>query len=487
MAETQRRFTVFALLASIAMSALEATVVGTAMPTVIADLGGIDRYGWVGASYMLASTVSMPLYGKLADLYGRRPTLVFGIVLFGIGSFASGAATSMTMLIVARGVQGLGAGAMQPIAMTIVGDLFTLAERSRVQALFGSVWGISGIAGPIAGGVIVATIGWRWVFWINLPLGVLSIVLLLRSYHEAERPKVRVHIDWLGALVLAAASVAILIGAQRELPWITIPLGLLLAVTFVLIERRAQSPVLPLELVLRRGIAVASLSSLLLGASMMAAVMFVPLFAQGVLGASAPEAGATIAPMLVGWPIAAAMTSRALSRIGFRIPVIVGSFVVVIGLSAVAWLAHPGANLWALRAGMFVYGLGMGFTLTAQILAVQSSVTMSERGVATATNLFARSMGGALGAGALGAVFAAALGERLPADTVAALLDPHRRGEIATSAISDALAAGLAPIFQVAAALGLAALVVSFFYPRDVRARPSEVERAPGVVATTME
>jgi MFS family permease len=208
---------------------------------------------------------------------------------------------------------------------------------------------------------------------------------------------------------------------------------------------------------------------------MMAAVMFVPLFAQGVLGASAPQAGATIAPMLVGWPIASAMTSRTLSRIGFRIPVIVGSIVVVVGLFVVAWFAHPGASLWALRGGMFVYGLGMGFTLTAQILAVQSSVEMNERGVATATNLFARSMGGALGAGALGAVFTAALGDSLPPETVAMLLDPHRRAEVASPAIQGALATGLAPIFQVAALLGLAALVVSFFYPRDAKRQASVV------------
>jgi len=466
---TNRRATVFALLASIAMSALEATVVGTAMPTVIADLGGIDRYGWVGAAYMLASTVSMPLYGKLADLYGRRPTLIVGIVLFSLGSFGSGAAASMTMLVIARGLQGLGAGAMQPVAMTIVGDLYTLEERGRVQALFGSVWGISGIAGPIVGGLIVATIGWRWVFWINLPLGALAIALLSRSYHEAPRAKVSIAIDWLGALVLSAASIAILIGAERELPWLTIPLGLALGVVFVLIERRAKSPVLPLALVMRRGIAVASAASLLLGAAMMAAVMFVPLFAQGVLGASAPEAGSTIAPMLVGWPIAAAMTSRLLTRIGFRVPVIVGSTVVVIGLSLLALLARPGASLWALRGAMFVDGIGMGLTLTAQILAVQSSVEMRERGVATATNLFARSMGGALGAGALGAVFAAALGDRLPADTVAMLLDPHRRAGVASEAIRDALAAGLSPIFAVGAALAVAALAVSLLYPRDTR------------------
>lgn len=478
MAETQRRSTVFALLASIAMSALEATVVGTAMPTVIAELGGIDRYGWVGAAYMLASTVTMPLYGKLADLYGRRPTLVFGIVLFTIGSFLSGAAPTMTLLVLARGLQGLGAGAMQPVAMTIVGDLFTLEERGKVQALFGSVWGISGIAGPIVGGVIVATIGWRWVFWINLPLGVLAVVMLMRSYHEAPRPKVAVHIDWAGALTLTLASIAILVGAGREHPALTIPLGLALALGFVVIERRAESPVLPLGLVLRRGIAIASASSLLLGAAMMAAVMFVPLFAQGVLGVSAPEAGSTIAPMLVGWPLAAAATSRTLPRIGFRLPVIVGSLVVALGMGAIAWLAHPGADLWALRGAMFVYGTGMGFTLTAQILAVQSSVEMNERGVATATNLFARSMGGALGAGALGAVFTAALGDRLPPETVAMLLDPHRRGDVVSPEVQSALAAGLAPIFQVGAVLGLAALVVSFFYPRDAKRIAPVVEPA---------
>ncbi len=467
MAVSARRATVLALLASIAMSALEATVVGTAMPTVIAELGGLDRYGWVGAAYMLASTVTMPLYGKIADLYGRRPTLVFGIVVFTLGSFLSGAATSMTMLVLARGLQGIGAGAMQPVAMTIVGDLFTLEERGRVQGLFGAVWGVSGIAGPIVGGLLVATVGWRWVFWINLPLGIAAITMLLRSYHEAPRAKVSVRIDWWGALTLTLASIALLIGAEREWPMITLPLGLALGVAFVFIEREADSPVLPLPLLARRGIAVASLSSLLLGAAMMAAVMFVPLYAQGVLGASAPEAGATIAPMLVGWPLASAATSRALTRVGFRLPVIAGSLVVTVGLVGLALLVRPEASLWALRGAMFVYGLGMGFTLTAQILAVQSSVEASERGVATATNLFARSMGGALGAGALGAVFTAALGESLPAETVAMLLDPHRRADVVSEATARALASGLAPIFQVGAALGLVALVVSFLYPRD--------------------
>jgi EmrB/QacA subfamily drug resistance transporter len=464
---TNRRLTVAALLASIAMSALEATVVGTAMPTVIADLGGIDRYGWVGAAYLLASTVTMPLYGKIADLYGRRPTLVFGIVLFTIGSALSGAAPSMDFLIAARALQGLGAGAMQPVAMTIIGDLFKLEERGRVQGLFGTVWGVSGMAGPILGGVIVQTIGWEWVFWINLPLGLVAIPLLFYAYHEPAREKAKVEIDWAGGAVLTLASVSLLLGAQREWPEITLPLGLALGVLFVWIEGRAASPVLPLGLITERSIAVTSIASFFLGAAMMAAVMFLPLFAQGVLGVTAAEAGSTIAAMLIGWPIAAALTTRLLSRIGFRAPMILGTVLALTGLSLLAYLAQPGTGLWALRGAMLVYGLGMGLSLTAQLLAVQSGATVRDRGVATSTNLFARSMGGALGAGALGAVFAAALGASLPAETVSALLDASHRASVASPEIHDALAQGLAPIFQAAAVLALLATVAACFYPSD--------------------
>ncbi len=464
---THRRLTVAALLASVGMSALEATVVGTAMPTVIADLGGIDRYGWVGAAYLLAATVTMPLYGKLADLFGRRPTLVFGIVVFTIGSALSGAASSMDVLILARAIQGLGAGAMQPVAMTIIGDLFSLEERGRVQGLFGSVWGISGMAGPILGGYLVQTVGWRWVFWINLPLGFVAIPLLFYAYHEPQRGEAKVHVDWAGGAVLALSAVCVLLGAQREWPWVTVPLGVLLALLFVWIERRASSPVLPLRLITERRIAVTSMASFFLGASMMAAVLFLPLFAQGVLGVTATEAGSTIAAMLIGWPIAAAMTARLLTRIGFRIPMILGTVVVFVGLCTLAWLTQPGASLWALRGAMFVYGFGMGLSLTAQLLAVQSGVTSKDRGVATATNLFARSMGQALGAGALGAVFAAALGASLPSATVSALLDASHRAAVASPEIHDALARGLAPIFQSAAALAGLALLMSLFFPSD--------------------
>jgi EmrB/QacA subfamily drug resistance transporter len=464
------------------MSALEATVVGTAMPTVVAELGGIDRFAWVGAIYLMASTVSMPLYGKLADSHGRRPTLVIGIVLFLCGSLAAGAAPSMTLLVVARAVQGLGAGAMQPIAMTIVGDLYPLERRGRVVAIFGSVWGLSGIAGAMIGGWIVATIGWRWVFWMNVPLGALSIAVLARNYHERRARSEGVSIDWLGAIALTGASITLLLGGARELPWLTIPVGSCLLMAFGAIERRARNPLLPLTLIVRRGMVVTSMASTLLGAAMMGTLSFVPLFAQGVLGASPSEAGATVAPMVLGWPIAAALTSRALTRIGFRRPVIGGSVVVALGLCALAWVARPGESLWTMRGAMLVFGLGMGWTLTAQVFAVQSSVQSSERGVATAMNLFARSMGGALGVGALGAVLSASLGGRLPQETVAALLDPHHHANVSSESVRGVLAGGLEPIFVVGAALGLGALAVSLFFPRE-EAPPREQARTPVVTS----
>lgn len=333
--------------------------------------------------------------------------------------------------------------------------------------MLGAVWGISGMAGPIVGGIIVSTIGWRWVFWSNLPFGVVSVAVLFYAYHEAARPRTEVHLDWLGALVLTLSSVAILVGAERFMPYVLLPAGVLGLVAFVAIERRAASPVLPLELLSRRAIAVAGVASFVLGAAMMSAVMFLPLFAQAVLGATATEAGTTIAPMLIGWPLAAASSSRVLPRVGFRRPVIVGAGIVMVSLAATALALSPTSNLWVLRVAMFAYGLGMGLSLTAQLLAVQSGVEAAERGIATATNLFARSMGGALGAGAFGAMFTASLGTTVSAETAAALLDPHRRDLVTSEVVRVALADGLRPIFEVSAVLGLAAFLVSFFYPRD--------------------
>ncbi|MDQ3033484.1 MAG: MFS transporter [Myxococcota bacterium] len=465
---SNRPLTVAALLLSMFMAAMEATVVATAMPTVISELGGIRLYGWVGAAYLLASTVTVPLYGKLADRHGRKPVLMLGIVLFLVGSLASGVSTSIYELIGYRAIQGLGAGAVQPIVLTVIGDLYTPAERGRVQGLFGAVWGIAGISGPLLGGAIVAMTTWRWIFWINIPFGVAAMAVLAFAYREEPRAKQGAPLDLAGSLAILLASLAILLAASGVVPIPMAIAGVLLIVLFVWIERRAPDPVLPIPLMTRRLIAVASTASFLLGAAMMGVLNFLPLHVQGVLGGLPTEAGLVISPMLVGWPLAAAATSRLLVRTGYRRPVQLGALLTTIGFLALAPLISMRAPGWSLGIAMFVFGLGMGLANTAIIIGVQASVGWEQRGVVTAANMFARTMGGALGVGALGALLAARLGRSLSPDTVSLLLDPHARDAVlAQPGVIEALGAALDPLFWTGAIACALAFLTALAHPPD--------------------
>ncbi|MEQ1567423.1 MAG: MFS transporter [Myxococcota bacterium] len=460
---THRPATVAALLLVALLSALEATVVTTAMPTVVADLGGIEWYGWVGASYLLASTLAVPLFGKLSDVLGRKRVLYFGVATFLAGSLAAGFAPGLLALVVARTVQGLGAGAMQPTTLTIVGDLFSLGERGKVQAAFGTVWGASGALGPLLGGWIVSQWSWPWVFWVNLPFGLAAVAVLQVAYRESFEPR-RAQIDWLGAALLTVASIALLLGAEGTAPALTLPLGVAAAVGFVGAEWRAASPILPIPLLVRPVVAAAAGSSLVLGAAMAGVSLFVPLWAQGVLGADPTAAGSALALMLIGWPVAAGVSSRMVMRVGFRPSVWVGAAFVAAALATLAGATTYG-SLWGVRAAMLLFGSGMGLTVNAQLLAVQVGAAHHERGVATSTGLFARSMGSALGAGGLGAVLAAGLGDAVPAERVSALLDP--RGAVASPEATAALDGALGPIWAVLVGLALINVVVVAFYPRS--------------------
>jgi EmrB/QacA subfamily drug resistance transporter len=468
MAKTHRPLTVVGVLLAMFMAAMEATVVGTAMPTVVEKLGGIEYYGWVGAVYLLTATVTMPLYGKLADLYGRKPIMMLGMAFFLAGSMASGLSRTMMQLIAFRAVQGIGAGGLQPVAITIVGDIFKPAERARIQGVFGAVWGVAGMSGPLLGGLIVDALSWRWVFFINAPFGALSALLLTTFFHEPVEKKHHT-LDLAGTMLLASAIVALLLGASRFQPPLMLPLAAGLLVGFVVVERRAREPVLSLALLRRRIMAVSSAAGALVGSVMSSSVIYLPLYVQAVLSATPTQAGGAVAPMLVGWPIASAVSGRLLPRTGYRPLVRVGFAIVTTASIAMAVLLRHDAAAPVLGGTMFVMGSGMGLANTALLIAVQESASWDERGVATASTMFFRTIGGAVSVGALGAVLAVGMGEHVPAALLNELLGPEhgkRLDPAVLAQLSAQLRDGLRHVFDVIAAMSIVAFCAGLLFPQ---------------------
>ncbi len=469
MRRTHRGLTVVALLLGMFLAAMEMTVVSTAMPTVVGELGGLHLYAWAFAGYMLTATVTVPIYGKLADLKGRKPVMLFGLALFLLGSSACGLAGSMGQLVAARAVQGLGAGAIQPIALTIVGDLFDVRERGRMQGIFGAVWGVAGLAGPLLGGAIIHLASWRWVFFVNVPFGLGCAAVLALVYHE--RPEHHAHrLDVAGALLLSAAVIAALLAAEsRPVALAAVPTAIVAFGLFLAVERRAAEPLVPLDLFRERIMAVSSATGALLGAAMITMVTFVPLWVQSVLGGTPTQAGAAIAPMVVGWPIASALSGRLIPRTGFRALVRGGLLVTLASGIAAALLLHPGTPLRAVQALTFAYGVGMGLANTPLIIAVQSSVPWSRRGVATASTMFFRTIGGTLAVGILGGVLAHALTRSgASAEVAEKLLGPERRllDPALVAGLSGALQGALGIVFWTVAAIAACAFAVSLRFPR---------------------
>jgi EmrB/QacA subfamily drug resistance transporter len=467
--KTHRTFTLVAVLLSLFMGAMEATVVATAMPTVVADLGGLELYGWVSAVYLLASTVTIPLYGKLSDLYGRKPLMLIGIGLFLAGSMASGLAQTMQALIGFRALQACGAGALQALAFTIVGDIYTAQERAKIQGVFGAVWGFAGIAGPFLGGVIVHFLSWRWVFFVNVPVGILTAGVLVASFHEEVRDQPRARLDLEGAALLSTAIILLLLGVSRVAPFITLPLAIASISAFVWVEGRAADPVLPLDLLSTPLIAVASGLGACLGGSMMAAVTYLPLFLQAVLHATPTEAGATLAPMLIGWPVASAVSGRLLARFAYRPLIITGWVITCASSIALAILVTKTAPINAFRVAMLTFGSGLGLVSTPLLISVQESVSWAQRGVATASTTFFRTIGGSITVGALGAVLAAHLRGGADPRAVNSLFGPEHGRNLDPAVfreLAGMLGAGLETVFVVIAGIVVVALVASFFYPR---------------------
>ena len=470
--KAHRPLTVVGVLLSMFMGAMEATIVATAMPTVVEKLGGIEYYGWVGAVYLLTSTVTMPLYGKVSDLYGRKPIMLLAMAVFLVGSMASGLSRTMTQLIVFRAFQGAGAGGLQPVSITIIGDIFEPAERARMQGLFGAVWGVAAMSGPLLGGIIVATLSWRWIFFINVPFGLLSAFLITTFFHEHAVTHQH-RLDLGGAALLTGAIVALLLGAGRFEPAVTLPAAALLLAGFVAVESRVTEPVLSLALLRRRVIAVASAAGAGVGAVMSSTVIYLPLYVQAVLAGSPTQAGATVSTMLIGWPIASTLSGRLLPHTGYRPLVRTGFAIVAIMSIALALLLREGASTTVLAATMFVMGAGMGTANSALIIAVQESATWNERGVATASTLFFRTIGGAVAVGALGAVLAAGIGPNVPAPLLNELLAPDRGGIDPRLAlhVAAALRTGLEHVFDLLALLSVGAAAAALLFPNVSLAR----------------
>ncbi len=400
-----------ALMLGMFLAALDTTIVGTAMPSIVGKLGGINLYSWVFSIYLLTSTTTVPIYGKLADLYGRKPLFLFGSILFLIGSIASGASQTMLQLIIFRAIQGLGAGAVLPIVLTIIGDIFSLQERARVQGLFSGVWGISSIVGPALGGLIVDHFSWRWVFFINVPFGLVSAALLALFLKErVERTKH--HLDYVGTLTLTGAIVALLFAfleGGTNWAWISVPSITLfvafavLLTLFILQEQRAAEPILPLTLFSNRIIVISSIGGVILGVIMFGITSYIPLFMQGVKGGSATDAGIILGPLLLAWPIAATLSGRIVIRYGYRLTALGGMIITAIGMVMVV-LFNAQTSLALIIVAMLLIGTGLGFASSVYILSVQNAVPWNLRGVATASTQFFRTIGGTIGIAIMGSI-----------------------------------------------------------------------------------
>ncbi len=399
------------LMLSTGLIAVESTILATAVPSIVEDLGGFSLFPWLFSVYLLAQAVSVPIYAKFADVVGRKPIILIGIGLFLIGSVLCGFAWSMTALIAFRVVQGLGAGAVMPMSITIAGDIYTVRERAKAQGYIASVWGIASVVGPTLGGVFSEYLTWRWIFFINIPLGLIAVWMLVRNYHESLEHR-RHRIDYAGAITLTLSLtlliLAVLEGGQAWAwnSWqsiIAFGVGGVLLAAFLLIERRAEEPVLPLWVYSRRLLLTTALIGLGVGAALIGMTSYVPTYLEIAGGATPLASGLALAALTLGWPLAAAQSGRLYMRIGFRWTALIGLSVSVVGATLLLITSATPSIAWV-AVSCFIVGLGFGLVASPSLIAAQSSVAWNERGVVTGSNTFMRAVGSAVGVAIFGAI-----------------------------------------------------------------------------------
>jgi EmrB/QacA subfamily drug resistance transporter len=416
-----------AILLALFLFALDQTVVGTALPVIVTDLHGNDLYVWVVTIYLLTSTISGPIYGKLSDLFGRRPIIIFAVSLFLIASVLSGLSQSMEQLILFRGLQGLGGGAIFPVALAVVADLYTPSERGKYLGLFGAVFGVSFLIGPAIGGLITDTVGWHWIFFVNVPIGLISLVIISRLLPAIKRPDAARNIDYLGAAVFAAAISLILIGLTNKGTgdWTDpavgglILAGLLITAVFIWIESRAADPIVPLGLFRVRNFSVSVTAMFFAAFGFFGAVIFLPRWLQTVGGASATISGYNLLPLVGGLIVSATMSGQIVARTGkYKILMLVSLVMLAVGLALMTTLTAetPRPALWF---WMVIAGLGIGPSFAVFTLVVQNSVNAARIGVATASLTFFQQIGGTIGLTLAGSLLATRLVTEIPKQLVA--------------------------------------------------------------------
>jgi EmrB/QacA subfamily drug resistance transporter len=495
-----RNTIVAAIMLGMLLSALDQTIVATALPTIVSDLGGGNHLSWVVTSYLLAETIMTALIGKFGDLFGRKKAFLISVSLFLVGSFFSGWAGSMGELIAFRAVQGLGAGGLMVTAAAVIADVVPLRERGKYQGIMGSVFGVSTVVGPLLGGLFVDHLSWRWAFYVNLPLGIIVLVVAavaLPTVRSAGKPK----IDYLGIILIALAATGLTLVTSwggTQYPWgsptilIMAAASLVLLVLFVLVETRAAEPMLPMRLFKNPVFTVASVLSFIVGFAMLGGITFLPTYLQYVQGASATSSGLRMLPMVLGLLVAAMVSGTVISKTGrYRLFPIAGSILMTLGLFLLS-LMDAATGFWVTSAYMMVLGLGVGMTMQVPVIIVQSTSDYKDLGVATSGVSFLRTLGSSFGVALFGTIYASGLPDRLATALARhpfpAGVDPrlaqsvqglHSLPAELKAPIVDAYVGALQHVFLIAAPVGLLSLLVSLFL-KEVPLRDTSRAAASG-------